>query len=397
MLDRSEPRSVPQGTDFTARAKRVAQVAASHADAVDRDGRFPREAVAAMREARLLGMMIPTHLGGEGADFADVARVCTTLGAACSASGMVFAMHQIKTSSLVHHGLDSDWHRDFMVRLAADQLLLGSATTEGGIGGDLRNSICSIVPEGDMVRLEKDATVISYGLDADAILATARRAPDAASSDQVMVVIEKAQASLEQTSVWDTLGMRGTTSHGFKLAATVPAAQVFPKPFAEIAAQSMLASSHLFWASLWFGIAGSALSKAQASVRAAARRMPNAVPPGAARLAAAAAELAALKTIVRDGIARFEVARHDEAAINSMAFAVAMNAVKIEASRRAVAIVQEALTIVGIQGYKNDNPFSIGRQLRDILSAPLMIANDRILANTATMLLMSRLDTDLED
>jgi acyl-CoA dehydrogenase len=397
MLDRSEPRSVPQGTDFATRAKRVAQVAASHADAVDREGRFPREAVAAMREARLLGMMIPTHLGGEGADFSDVARVCTTLGAACSASGMIFAMHQIKTSSLVHHGLESDWHRAFMVRLAGEQLLLASATTEGGIGGDLRNSICSIVPEGDMVRLEKDATVISYGLDADAILATARRAPDAASSDQVMVVIEKAQASLEQTSVWDTLGMRGTTSHGFKLAATVPAAQVFPKPFAEIAAQSMLASSHLFWASLWFGIAGSALSKAQASVRAAARRMPNAVPPGAARLAAAAAELAALKTIVRDGISRFEVARHDEAAINSMAFAVAMNAVKIEASRRAVAIVQEALTIVGIQGYKNDNPFSIGRQLRDILSAPLMIANDRILANTATMLLMSRLDTDLED
>ncbi|MGQ3360704.1 MAG: acyl-CoA dehydrogenase family protein [Phreatobacter sp.] len=397
MLDRSESRKVPHGTDIAARAKRVAEIAAAHADAVDREGRFPREAVAAMREARLLGMMIPTHLGGDGADFAEIAQVCTVLGGACSASGMVFAMHQIKVSSLVHHGLESDWHRGFMQRLAEKQLLLGSATTEAGIGGDLRNSICSIVPDGDMVRLEKDATVISYGLDADAILATARRAPDAASSDQVMVVIEKDQASLVQTSVWDTLGMRGTTSHGFKLAASVPAAQVFPKPFAEIAAQSMLASSHLFWASLWFGIAGSALSKAQASVRAAARRMPNAIPPGAPRLAAAAAELAALKTIVRDGIARFETARHDEDAINSMAFAVAMNAVKVEASRRAVAIVQEALTIIGIQGYKNDNPFSVGRQLRDILSAPLMIANDRILANTATMLLMSRLDTDLED
>ena len=397
MLDRSESRKVPQGTDIAARAKRVAEIAAAHADAVDRDGRFPREAVDAMREARLLGMMIPTHLGGDGADFAEIAQVCTVLGGACSASGMVFAMHQIKVSSLVHHGLESDWHRGFMQRLAEKQLLLGSATTEAGIGGDLRNSICSIVPDGDMVRLEKDATVISYGLDADAILATARRAPDAASSDQVMVVIEKDQASLVQTSVWDTLGMRGTTSHGFKLAASVPAAQVFPKPFAEIAAQSMLASSHLFWASLWFGIAGSALSKAQASVRAAARRMPNAIPPGAPRLAAAAAELAALKTIVRDGIPRFEPARHDEDAINSMAFAVAMNAVKVEASRRAVAIVQEALTIIGIQGYKNANPFSVGRQLRDILSAPLMIANDRILANTATMLLMSRLDTDLED
>ncbi len=397
MLDRSEPDATPRTADLIARAKRVATVAAAHADAVDRDARFPREAVEAMREERLLGIMIPAHLGGEGADFAEIAQICTTLGAACSASGMVFAMHQIKASSLVHHGLDSDWHRTFMQKVAEKQLLLGSATTEAGIGGDLRNSICSIVPDGDQVRIEKDATVISYGLDADAILATARRAPDAASSDQVMVVIEKHQASLEQTSTWDTLGMRGTTSHGFKLAATVPAEQVFPKPFAEIAAQSMLASSHLFWAALWFGIAGSALSKAQASVRQAARRMPNAVPPGAARLAAAAAELAGLKTLVRDGIARFEAARHDDAAINSMAFAVAMNAVKVEASRRAVSLVQEALTIVGIQGYKNANPFSIGRQLRDILSAPLMIANDRILSNTATMLLMSRLDTDLED
>uniref|UniRef100_UPI001953CC48 hypothetical protein n=1 Tax=Klebsiella pneumoniae TaxID=573 RepID=UPI001953CC48 len=89
--------------------------------------------------------------------------------------------------------------------------------------------------------LEKDAIVISYALDADAILATARRAPDAASSDQVLLVIERAQADLQQTSTWDTLGMRGTTSHGFKLKARVPAAQVFPKPFAEIAAQSMLA------------------------------------------------------------------------------------------------------------------------------------------------------------
>ena len=79
-----------------------------------------------------------------------------------------------------------------------------------------------------------------------------------------------------------------------------------------------------------------------------------------------------------------------------MAFAVAMNAVKVQASEKALAIVQEALTIIGIMGYKNANPFSVGRQLRDILSAPLMIANDRIIANTSTMLIMSRLDTGLE-
>lgn len=396
MLDRTGLTRAGTAQSAMERMKEVAAVAAAHADAVDAEARFPREAVEAMRAHRLLGLMIPVDHGGEGADFGQIAELCTLIGGSCSAAGMVFAMHQIKMASLVHHGEGSPWHRDFMERAARDQFLLASSTSEGGIGGDLRNSVCAIVQDGDHVTLEKDAIVISYGLDADAILATARRAPDAASSDQVMVVIEKHQADLTQTSTWDTLGMRGTTSHGFKLKTRVPAAQVFPKPFAEIAAQSMLASSHLFWSALWFGIAGSALSKAQAFVKAAARKAPNAVPPGAARLAAAAAELASLKALVRDGIARFEEARADEGALNSMAFAVAMNAVKVQASEKALAIVQEALTIIGIMGYKNANPFSVGRQLRDILSAPLMIANDRIIANTSTMLIMSRLDTGLE-
>lgn len=379
------------------RMEAVADIAAQHADAVDREARFPREAVDALRRQGLLGIMVPVELGGEDATISDIAELCAVLGRACSAASMVFAMHQIKMSSLVHHAGDSPWLRAFMRRAARNQLLLASATTEAGIGGDMRNSICSIVPDGDHVILEKDATVISYALDCDAILVTARRAPDAASSDQVMLVVEREQADLVQTSTWDTLGMRGTTSHGFKLKARVPVEQVFPQPFAEIAAQSLLASAHLYWSSLWFGIAGSALAKAQACVRAAVRKTPNSPPPGATRLAAAATKLGALKAVIREGVVRFERARRDHAELNSMSFAIAMNALKLQASQKAVGIVQEALTITGIQGFKNDTPYSVGRELRDILSAPLMIANDRVLANTSTMLLMSRLDTSLED
>ena len=48
----------------------------------------------------------------------------------------------------------------------------------------------------------------------------------------------------------------------------------------------------------------------------------------------------------------------------------------------------EALQIVGILGYKNDSPFSLGRHLRDALSASLMISNERIAAKSAAMLLV---------
>ena len=61
--------------DVVAEARRIAtEVAAVHAPDVDRDARFPREAMTALREAGLLGAWIPTDLGGLG----DSARPCRT-------------------------------------------------------------------------------------------------------------------------------------------------------------------------------------------------------------------------------------------------------------------------------------------------------------------------------
>ena len=390
---------LPQGAfaceGFSERAARVALVAGAYADEVDVNGRFPAEAVQCLKNERLLGLMIPRALGGEDAAIADVAEICATLGQRCAASAMIYAMHSIKVASLVSHGIDSDWHRSFMQRIAAEQLLVASATTEGGIGGDLRNSICAVSVEGGRFALEKDATVISYATHADAILVTSRRAADAASSDQVMTALERAHYTLTRTGGWNTLGMRGTCSEGFKLVAHGDAAQILPKPFAEIAAQSMLATSHLLWASLWSGIATDALVRAQSFVRAEARKRPGFAPPGAARVTEANAMLQALRCEIGDGLRRFARAAADHDELMSMGFAIAMNNVKLNASRKCVEIIQECLMVCGIWGYKNDTPYSLGRHLRDAHSAAIMISNDRIVGNTANLLLASRIETSL--
>src|SRR5436190_1577582 len=59
------------------------------------------------------------------------------------------------------------------------------------------------------------------------------------------------------------MGATAIGSEGFRLDAEAPAAQILPKPFAEIAAQSMLATSHLLWSAVWFGVANNALARAQ--------------------------------------------------------------------------------------------------------------------------------------
>ena len=377
------------------RAKRVAAVAAAHADDVDAKGRFPREAVDAMIAERLVGIQIARSLSGEDATISEIAEICSVIGQSCSAAAMVFAMHHIKLSSLVSHGAGSDWHRAFMRRGAEEQLLLASATTEGGIGGNLRNSICAIAVDGDRCTLEKDATVISYGAYADAILITSRAHADAATTDQVMTVFTKDQYTLERTHVWDTLGMRGTCSDGYLFKGAAPAAQILPKPFAEIAAQSMLATSHLLWSGVWYGIAVNAMARAQNFVRAAARKSPGTTPPGALRLAEASSLLQLLKSNIVAGLAEFEAAKDDPDRLSSMGFAVAMNNINIGSSETILTIINHAMLVCGIMGYKNGTPFSLGRHLRDAHSAQLMISNDRILGNTSNLLLVHKQDTSL--
>ena len=79
------------------------EVLAAHAGDVDRDARFPREAVTALRRAKLLSSLVPRDRGGLGLTVAQVARVCDALGQYCGSSAMIFAMHQIQVACIVRH------------------------------------------------------------------------------------------------------------------------------------------------------------------------------------------------------------------------------------------------------------------------------------------------------
>ena len=72
----------------------------------------------------------------------------------------------------------------------------------------------------------------------------------------------------------------------------------------------------------------------------------------------------------------------------AMSWALKMNSQKIAASEAAPRIVHQALQVIGVMGYKNDSPFSVGRLYRDSLSAALMISNERLAAKSASMLLV---------
>src|SRR3954451_9655057 len=127
----SEQLLLEAGPSLIQRTASVAAVAAAEADDVDSEARFPKAAIDAARQQKLLGIQIPRKFGGEGASIFDVTDVCYTLGRACASTAMIFAMHQTKVACLVRHGTGSNWHESLMARVANEQMLLASSTTEG--------------------------------------------------------------------------------------------------------------------------------------------------------------------------------------------------------------------------------------------------------------------------
>jgi acyl-CoA dehydrogenase len=381
--------------DLTARARAAADAAKTHAAAVDAEARFPSEAFAEIRKQRLLGIQVPQALGGEAASIAEIADVCYILGQACSSTGLIYAMHQIKMACITRHTKGSTALDRILGRIAAEQLLMASSTTEGQAGGNVRSSEAAVEHDGVEVTLERKATVISYAVEADGIVTTARRSADAAGSDQVLLVLLKSDYTLERLQVWDTLGMRGTHSEGFTLRARAAADQIMPEPYDRIHAQTMVPFAHLLWGSVWAGIAAAATGRAQAFIRHAVRGSNGQMPPGAPHFTQAVSSLRTLRGVLAANLRSYEAIMSDEKAISSLEFQALITLTKVQASELAVTTVLHSLRACGLSGYRNDTEFTIGRLLRDVLSAPLMINNDRILANLATTSLMTPLPTSI--
>ena len=115
-------------------------------------------------------------------------------------------------------------------------------------------------------------------------------------------------------------------------------------------------------------------------------------PPAAQRLARLSGQLALLRGLVASGLRDFEACAEGPGReqLSTMSMGLRFNNLKIAASEQTRDVCFGALDVCGIMGFKNDTPFSVGRHLRDALSAPLMIANERIYQTNAGLLLIAK-------
>ena len=286
-------------SDVSALAAGLVGGLAGRASTYDVEGSFPAEDFAELRAAGLLGLMVPTALGGLGASFGDYVRVAFELGRGNGATALIFNMHASVTGALATipeemaralGATDAFFaHRDDVLTRAAGGALYVVAMSERGAGARLSQVTTTYEREGDGWRIRGEKTFCSGAGHGDAYLVAAR------SGDKVSQFLVPAGPGVEVVPTWDALGMRATGSHDVRLdvhtghEALLGGVEGLAVLLAQAMPQWLVAS----YAAVYVGVAQSAIDAATAYL--ADREQLQRLPAVRARLGRADAQVAAAR------------------------------------------------------------------------------------------------------
>ncbi|MFY1634640.1 acyl-CoA dehydrogenase family protein [Solwaraspora sp. WMMB335] len=215
--------------DALVATRRVVPRLAARAGEHDRTGTFPVADFADLRQEGLFGLMVPAHLGGHGAGFAEYAEVAYELARGSGATALVFNMHASVTGALgaVDENLAESLGlpdealaaRDRLLAAAAGGAWYAVAMSERGAGSRLSQLATVYHRTGDGYQIKGAKAFCSGAGHADGYLVAARHAADQSMVSQFLVPADTPGLRVEPT--WDSLGMRATASHDLHLDVTV--------------------------------------------------------------------------------------------------------------------------------------------------------------------------------
>lgn len=245
-------------------ARQLAADFATRAATHDRDGSFPHENLAALRQAGFLRLTLPAELGGLGADLATAARVLRILGAGDASTALILTQHLAVTGAFAWHGSDR-CYRFLQEEVAADRfvgLFAGAPEFEGRAP--------TVAERGDGGwRLFGRKGFGTGCLTADWGVVSAVTA-GAGERESLSCLVRLDAPGVSVLDTWETVGMRATASHDLLFEGCfVPDDDVVarsaerdfgPRPGGRNLATGFFCYGVTLFAALYFGIADAALA-----------------------------------------------------------------------------------------------------------------------------------------
>ncbi len=140
----------------------------------DAEHEFPHRTLTEMGELGLLGVCVPTELGGSGADFLSYVLVIEQISRGDAGLGTTLAVHTgAGTSPILAHGSDEQRQR-LVPPLAQGHELAAFALTEAGSGSDASAMLCSVREDGGRLLLSGTKQWVTNGSHAHTVIVFAK-------------------------------------------------------------------------------------------------------------------------------------------------------------------------------------------------------------------------------
>jgi alkylation response protein AidB-like acyl-CoA dehydrogenase len=193
-------------------AKDVAdRVLAPAARQNDKDARFSSEAVAALGSAGLLGIMLPTEVGGSALGPQTFAAVVTTLAETDASAAMVYLMHMCATATIAAARPDAAVAQT-LKDIAAGRHLTTLAFSEAGSRSHFWAPVSRASRNGAGVHLSAKKSWVTSAGQAQSYVVSALAPDGSGPTDSTLYLVPSATSGLSVAGPWDGLGMRANAS-----------------------------------------------------------------------------------------------------------------------------------------------------------------------------------------
>ena len=351
-------------------AREIARtVTAPHAERDDREARWPAETMEALAAARLTGLLVPADLGGLGQGMLGLVAISEILAAESASTGLCFAMHCV--GSAVIAAKATDYQREHYLKpIARGEHLTTLGLSEPGSGAFFFYPEVSARHNGDTIEVTGTKSFVTNAGHADSyVISTLPFTGEGEEGQFNCVLIDRDLPGASWDAPWHGFGMRSNDSRTLHLdRVQIPAANLLGDPgdqlwylFQIIAPFFLMAM-----AGTYLGVAQAAFDEALTHV--GARRhthsgeLLGAAPVVAHRLGDLWTELEATRQLIHSA-ARKGDAGHPDALPSILAC-------KAAAGDAAVRIANEAMTLCGGAGYRDNGRMT--RILRDARASHVM-------------------------
>jgi alkylation response protein AidB-like acyl-CoA dehydrogenase len=176
----------------------------------DESQEFPIEVFRKLGELGLMGVLIPTELGGSGLTYFEYITVVTEIAKVCGSIGLSVAAHNSLCTNHIYKFGSEELKKKYIPKLATGEWIGAWGLTEANTGSDAGNMKCTATRDGDNWIINGTKNWITHGKSGDVAVVLCRTGEPRAKNNITAFAIEKGTPGFTAGKKENKLGMRAS-------------------------------------------------------------------------------------------------------------------------------------------------------------------------------------------